>query len=91
MKFRNSDEAEHYGPKIASIADSLDNLLKHYEMSGHHVHEGGSFPGDCVACNARIALAVAEGRDLPSKTELARAELAARANWHRNRRSLQAN
>lgn len=89
MKFRNDNEANHYGPKIASIADALDNLLTHYEMSGNnHVHEGAPFPGDCVACAARIALAIAEGRDLPTTNELARAELEARANWHRNKKTL---
>lgn len=91
MKFRNQDEAEHYGPKVARIADALDNLLKLYETTGDHEHTEGMFPGDCIACEARIALALVEGREIPSKTELARAELAARATRHRNRRALQAN
>lgn len=91
MKFRNSEEEKHYGPMIARIATALDSLLRLYEMLGDHNHSQGSFPGDCVACAARVALAVAEGKEIPSKTELARAELAARATRYRNRRALQAN
>lgn len=71
MQFRNEDEAAHYGPKVAGIADALSALLEHHaRLAGRdHSHAGGPYPGDCIVCNARLALAVAEGRD-PSTVDL---------------------
>ena len=52
-------------PETAAQRDQLLSALKAllavYEITGDHKHALGSDPGDCVACEARAAIARAKG------------------------------
>lgn len=57
------------------LVHTLETVLDHYELSGDHCHAGSPYPGDCIACNARLTLAKAKGEREWTTSELQTAEM----------------